>query len=337
MKCIYFSMMVACLFSAMSYAQDDDVYFVPSRNADKQQEKQTPPSRSTYFMEEADGSNSNWAEGRGNGQWDVDEYNRRGNRRDSMETDSSVYPEQADSASLYTSEDADATYTVRLIRFHSPRFGVYVSSPYYDSFFYDPFWTDFWPYNYWAWNSWYGWGYAGWWPWGFGWYDPWYYGPTWAWGHWWGWHHGPAWGGWYPPHHHNPGWNLAGNVRRGPTGGYVAYSRRGNGENAGYPSRYRMGSRYTSRGNALNQDYRPSRNYGTTPSSNRRPSTGNAPSRSYNSNSSRSYSNPSSGSSRSRSGSFSNGGGRSGGGFSTGRSGGGRSFGGGGGARGGRR
>jgi len=325
--------MAICLFSVAGYAQDDDVYFVPSHNADKQQERETGTSHSAYTSHTGYTS-SNWAEGRGNGQWDVDEYNRRGSHRDSLATASSGSSSVSDTAPAYSYEDADATYTVRLIRFHSPRVGVYVSSPYYDSFFYDPFWTDFWPYNYWAWNSWYGWAHVGWWPWGYGWYDPWY-GPHWAWNHWWGWHHGPAWGGWYPPHHY-PGTSLAGNVRRGPTGGYVAYSRGNAGRGRVSSSRYGMGNRNGGRENAVNRNMRPSRNYGNMPSGNRRSSAGNTTSRSYNSNSSRNYSSPSSGNSRSRSGSFSTGG-RSGGNFSPGHSGGGRSFGSGGGARGGRR
>lgn len=324
MKHLLLSLLAVCFFSSVAgYAQDDDVYFVPSRNADKQQENETNTYRPTYTGNAGDAS-SNWAEGRGDGQWDVDRYNRRGAARDSVSYGTYAFADGTDSVAVDAYEDADATYTMRLIRFHSPRFGVYVSSPYYDSFFYDPFWSDFWPYGYWGW---YGWGYAGWGPWGIGWYDPWY-GPHWGWGHWWGWHHGPAWGGWYPPHH-NPGFNLAGNVRRGPTGGYAVYSHRGTGNERISSSRYNMGNRYTRRDNAVDRNVRPSRNYGNSSSNSRRSSVGNTPSRSYNNHSSRTYN-------RSSSGSFS-GGSRSGGSFSSGHSGGGRSFGGGGGVRGGRR
>lgn len=333
MKGLLLSLMAVCYFSVATYAQDDDVYFVPSRNADKQQREEANTSHPTY-SDNTGHAASNWAEGRGNGQWDVDQYNRRGSYRDSIAADSSALASVPDTASAYVYEDADATYTVRLIRFHSPRVGIYVSSPYYDSFFYDPFWADFWPYNYWTWNSWYGWGYAAWGPWSFGWYDPWY-GPYWGWNHWWGWHYGPAWGGWYP-HYPYPGTHWAGNARRGPTGGYVAYSRGGAGRGRISSSRYGAGSRNAGRENAVNRNIRPSRNYGNTSSGNRRSSERNTPSRSYNRNSQRSYSTPSSGSSRNRSGSFSTGS-RSGGGFSSGHSGGGRSFGGGGGSRGGRR
>ena len=73
-----------CLSTLGVYAQDDDVYFVPS-SKDKIESKDTynaDPGRSTYTPivtnDDEAFSQSNWANGRGNGKWDVDAYNRRG-------------------------------------------------------------------------------------------------------------------------------------------------------------------------------------------------------------------------------------------------------------------
>lgn len=68
--------------AATAWAQDDDVYFVPSEKAQSSsQPKHTQKhAYDTYdpVANDNDFQESNWAEGRGNGNWDVDSYNRRG-------------------------------------------------------------------------------------------------------------------------------------------------------------------------------------------------------------------------------------------------------------------
>jgi len=348
MKRLFLSLIAVGFPFAVGFAQDDDIYFVPSRTAD------TPQTRSEYtpqtvVTEITDENESNWADSRGNGTWDVDEYNRRGRRSDTLETDTRTFSSEEDTTDYYLNE-GDAVYTTRIIRFHAPHVGVWVSSPYYADFFYDPFWGDFYPYNYWAWNSWYGWGWHGWGPWGWhawhGWYDPWY--GHWGWGPSWAWRPGPSWGGWYPPHH-GSGWVRPDNVRTGSMRGYAYNLRRGN--RGGGISRPGTGGsgRYARTGTTGSREgYRPSRNYGATRSNGtpnrgisapntRRSTPGTTPSRSYNNSGQRGSYSPGSAPQRNSSVGTHPGGTRSGGGFSGGHAGGGRSFGSGGGSRGGRR
>lgn len=330
MKRIFLSLIALCTVATGSFAQDDDLYFVPSRSAKTKVTASSGVPSSSYQPIETS-PESHWAEGRGNGHWDVDAYNRRGAYADSLAGDSLHQAMYADSLSLYA-DGSGYDCTNRIIRFHSPSPGVYVSSPYYADFYYDSYWYDPWFHSSWYWgvyDPWWGWGYgyspywySGWRGW-YGWYDPWY--------HPW---YDPYWhpGGGYHPHHPGPKPGYAGNGgRRGPTGGNVYYSHQGS--KRGYSStgsRYRSGNR-DSRNGGYNSSYRPSRNYGTNSGSSNRSSrsSSSTPSRSYNSgSSSRSYSTPS----------YNSGSSRSSGSYSSGRSGGGRSFGGGGGgSRGGRR
>lgn len=208
-----------CLVATGAYAQDDDVYFVPSSENNTESQDIYISETSSYepIADESYYESSNWAAGRGNGDWDVDEYNRRGRSYTQQEVDTMT----ADDFYQDGYEDGyeDGYYTSRLIRFWSPRVGVYVSSPYYWDYYdwyyaYDP-----WYYGYgspwsWGWSGWYGWGsWYGWrpyyssWYWGWGWNRPWH-------GGWWG---GPS----YAWHHHN--W-LPANAERGPMGGWVARS-----------------------------------------------------------------------------------------------------------------
>lgn len=207
-----------------SYAQDDDVYFVPSSKDNATTRTVTTAGRHSYTPEGSTADtydHSNWAEGRGNCGRDVDDYNRRGRNY-------KQHVEAADTVSAqglydqgYDDGYEDGSYTARIVRFWSPRPGVYVSSPYYMDFYdlaYDP-----WYYGYgspwsWGWSGWYGWGsWYGWrpyysWSWGWGWngwYDPWWGGPYWGWN-----------GGWRPGH-----W-IPDGAQRGPVGGWIAYSGR---------------------------------------------------------------------------------------------------------------
>ena len=202
-------LMLLVLASAMplaSMAQDDDVYFTPSK-APKEVEKAEKP---TYYS----GSNR-----------DVDEYNRRGQLNswyqkigsDSLGNDiitfqggPGVYPDSVygDTAYVYPgsarfSNDDDYTYTRRMSRWDG----------YYDPWFYSNYYYGPWRYGWYDpwYDPWY-YGYAGWYdPWFYGyggWYDPWYYGYRWGY---------PYYGGWYGPY-----WG----------GGYVAY--RGGRNSGGY-------------------------------------------------------------------------------------------------------
>lgn len=320
-----------------AYAQDDDVYFVPSSKAETEEKETYTAPRSSYTTIDEDErfGESNWAEGRTGGNRDVDDYNRRGRNYKGGDADSVQDRQSYDEG--YDDGYEDGSFTSRLVRFWSPRAGVYVSSPYYMDY-YDLCYYDPWYYGYgspwsWGWSGWYGWGsWYGWrpyysslyWGWGWGgWYDPWWGG---------GWHHGH---GWYPSH-----WYPS-NAQRGPLGGYIAYGgRRGSGATGTAGNRTHYSGRpsssfgYTGRGNGgrgtfgtsgsrpsrnFGNSTRPSRNYGTNGFGNRSDKSGTSrPSRSFgNSEPSRS-SNRSSFSSPSRSsGSFNRGsfggGGRSGG------------------------
>lgn len=267
--------MSACMLGT-AFAQNDDVYFVPSK-ADKAKTRTESVAPSTYTAlpyskDERDANYDDWADGRGNGHWDVDRYNRRG-----QYADDSLAIDSTESMAERDGDYGDNSCTSLIVRFHSPRVGVYVSSPYYLSF-YDP-WLDPWFFD-----SWYGFGWPGtyygwgWRPWGwgyYGWYDPWY--PGWGWG--------PSWG--WAPHYHGP--SYAWNAQRGPHGGFVAYGNRNNSRPGTGIALRPSGNRYV--------DYRPSRSFGN----NSRPSRSMyresyRPSRSFgnsNNNPSRSYSRPS--------------------------------------------
>lgn len=359
-------LLAMCLISSVgTYAQDDDVYFVPSsKDRAAAQSNDTynynDTGRSSYSPIEGDDQyeSSDWAAGRGNGGRDVDEYNRRGkNYKGDVLADTLSSQQLYDQG--YDDGYEDGSYTARIVRFWSPRAGVYVSSPYYMDYYdlcYDPWyygygspWSWGWS-GWWGWGSWYGWRpyYNSWYGWG-GWYDPWWGGPYYGYG--WGW------GGWHPNH-----W-VPSNADRGPVGGWISYGgRRGSGVSYAdggrsttgvRPSRsfgYTGGGRSSALGSGLrggSNSTRPSRSFGSilrgdsnTPSRNTTRGFGNnssRPSRSFDSNRSnnenRSYSQPSMPSrSFGNSGSFSGGsrgsfgGGGIGGGARGG--GGGRSFGG---------
>lgn len=300
------------------YGQDDDIYFVPSK-------KETPVKDIVYSRPEAAPVDereepANWAEGRGNGGWDVDAYNRRGKQMAQASAADTLAQEEA-----YAEESG--AYTARLVRFHSPTIGVYVSSPYYVDY------CDIWWYDPWLYSPWYGWGWrpyawGGWWG---GWYDPWY-----GWGPAWGWHPGPSWG-WRPAYaYRGPGNRYNGSHRGGGVGTSRPSSRyfsstggtRYAGTTRSSASRYSSSSRPSSSRTFGNAATRLSSGVSTNSSSTRtsrgqvsgtsRPSSTSTPSRSFGNSSGSRYSSPSrSGSSR--------------------PSGTGRSFGGGGGSRGGRR
>ena len=220
-------------------AQDDDIYFVPSKKQKASEEKnETEAARVRTTALYPSGSLA----GQAGSLRDVDEYNRRG---------AASRPVEAADTALWTDEEwADGTYTDRIVRFHAPRAGIYVSSPFYgtyvDLYFDDPFFYDWaWAHGY-AWSPlWsYGWGY------GWGWGVPWHY-PAWG----WNWAYRP----WYPAWGHHPGhpgWNYGGIAVR--PGGNARLNGRplnrpGNFGRGGTPS---GGSRFTGSRSAGNRGFR---------------------------------------------------------------------------------
>ena len=242
--------MICCLSTLGAHAQDDDVYFVPSSKNKVEVEAPKSFSSSSYTEWNDDEDDyADWSEGRGNGNWDEDSYNRRGNkneddacrseqRYDKQEKQNKRHKKEKydnDYDEGYEDGYVDGYFTSRLIRFWSPRIGVYVSSPYY---------WDYCTYSY---------------------YDPWYYtwGPSWSWG-WGGWHYWNSWYGWYPYHHH---WHHR---WYDPWYGYPSYAW---GSTHWYPSnaqRGRVGG-WLSYGNVRGAGSR--LNYGNSTYSNRRTST----------------------------------------------------------------
>ncbi len=154
-------------------AQDDDMYFVPTKENKAKEVRTYGMPRDTYYS----GSSRS-----------VDEYNRRawstvepidsaGNDIIDFSAVRGVYP---DSASSEVAE-GDYKYTRRFSRFddyvstaywEGYRDGRWSSPWYYNRYYtwYDPwYWDDPWFYDYYGWRGWYG-------PWR-GWYRPWgYYG-----------------------------------------------------------------------------------------------------------------------------------------------------------------
>ena len=209
---ILFSLIVAAI-PFFSFAQIDDMYFVPRKETKKQKEQQSSVQSSVQ-------ETPNYAETsapdeyvQGNGM-DVDEYNRRyrwGNDNADASEDEAANEGNAREDTVRGTEE-DYQYTKRILRFYAPTIGVAVSSPLYwdlrygpNSIYWDVYDDGFYAYAYpssWYWGptfsySW-GWGlYNPYWGWGghwhAGWYDPWYWRPH--------WHH-PHWGhtghGWYP-------------------------------------------------------------------------------------------------------------------------------------------
>lgn len=191
-----------------SFAQMDDMYFVPQKETHVQ-EKHLPASQKASVFDEPENVQADETNYSGGETRDVDEYNRRYRwNNDSIVAYSgqdSVDSAQTDSAQAM---GGDYQYTRRILRFNAPTIGVAVSSPLYwelrygpNAIYWDVYDDGFYAYAYpssWYWGSSFSfyWGWGGPWPWYAGWYDPWYWGPYWH--H----HHHPHWGyaghGWYP-------------------------------------------------------------------------------------------------------------------------------------------
>ena len=186
-------LLISALFGVLPQtvaAQDDDLYFVPKKQAKQEsgadaayQRKDAP----TYYC----GSNRN-----------VDEYNRRGKLKSYYQkigTDSlgNDIIEFHDGEEVWNADDTDSAvniYPGSESYFDDNDFAYSRRMSLFDDFYcwYSPY------YSYWSrpyWRSWYGWydpWYAGWY--GNGWYSPWYYNNFYGWGY-------PyyGWAGWYTP------------------------------------------------------------------------------------------------------------------------------------------
>lgn len=205
-----------------AFAQSD-VYYIPSKKVKtitttESSTRREAPSRYSAMASANDTYSAPYYEDTR----DVDDYNRRGRN-------SSVSSVVDDSIAAVDDADANEKYscTKHIIRFHSPRRGVIISSPYYWDICYDDPWDvyyDSWAYGlpsyaYWsyAYDPWYynHWWYHSCWDFTWGWYDPWYGSYYWGWHHplYWGWNR-PYYGGWachthyWGHHHYNAGWDV---------------------------------------------------------------------------------------------------------------------------------
>ena len=233
MKKILSLMLLAAVGFMPATAQDDDVYFVPSKSSKtSQKDRSNFSSQAERIPVEASNTYDNLYE---MSDRDIDAYNRRYAVTDSI-----------DAADDYVEDNEEGTYTRRLVRFHSPTVGVYVSSPYYDVVA-DYYWYDPW-FSPWYYSPFYGPNYA--WTW-----SPWAY--DWYWG--WGWH---TWwcDPWHYHHHHHwydTAWRPSFNGRPG-NGRYIDTYRRVTADRPSHNYNYASGTT-TSR-------TRPSRSYNTSTS-----------------------------------------------------------------------
>jgi len=252
MKKAFLSLILVMAMPIALFAQDDDLYFVPSKtkaDAPKVEQKSSEP---TYYS----GSSR-----------DVDEYNRRGNywsHYQKIGTDgegndiiefqkgTGVYPDSTYIDTTFVGkyydtiiDDADDfAYTNRMSRFD----GFY--DPWYYSYRwgYGPYWRGYY-------DPWYGPYYSGWYGGYYGWYDPWYspwygyYGYGWGYPYYayaWGWDY-PYWG-----HVHHRPIGITGNSWNNP-------GRRG----SGYASGATFGGRNGSTRSSIGRNSRTSRSVGT--------------------------------------------------------------------------
>ncbi len=228
--------------TAQSYYMEDDIYYSP-KDKNPVVEQKEKEKRATAAIAAATAADA---------ERDVDEYNRRGTtfmyESDEVAPGDTVYVQPEDGYYLddFNGSLSDYEYTVRIHRFHDPRYVISISDPaYMDIYMLDnndwnvyiegpyawvtPTWTNPWYWNYtwapysyssmaWRWNYAWGasWGYYDPWRWSFGWNYP-YYGwsyPYYGWGHpHYGWgHHCHGW-------HHNDWWYYGNNYKpygRGP-------------------------------------------------------------------------------------------------------------------------
>ena len=242
-------------------AQVDDLYFVPKKKQAKKEVKATTSSNAVKVAPATVSTPQNGTNVVRIGQKsnivngiDEDEYNRRSTPTYSTEqeyTEEESYEYSDEQTYDETAIDGDYTYSSRIVRFHSPRRAVLLSSPLYwdvvyssgldnwtiydDGIYWDvypdysytTFYSSPWYYPSWRWSYGCGWGLS------LGWYSPWH----------WGYHHHHH---WHYPHyyyggHHHYGHHIAtGGWHRPFNGGYrnAIYSdRNGRGGSGNYVPR----------------------------------------------------------------------------------------------------
>ncbi len=247
------------LLSAQGY-YDDDIYFNPTKDKDKNiEEAKKAAAREAAriaAIRASDFPAADTYQVTGTSTRSVDDYNRRGIfaypdtvAADSASTDAFAYTRQIER--FYNPEVVISSKDEKLAEYYyaePANVNIIINPPYYS--------------NYWGWGGWYGspwywdspwypyWGPSWSWSWSPAW--SWGWGPSWAWGPSWSWGWGPAWG-WTSP---GWGWGWAGNVRPynprhpGALGHQTATSR------PGTHSGYRPAA-----GRPSNSNYRPAGNY----------------------------------------------------------------------------
>jgi len=335
-KLILLSVLLGAVAS-QGLAQDDDMYFVPSKKSAARSEKKVSsyvgvPSTDTYR----------------HGTWrNVDDYNRRGSAWEVLPADSSDIIDFAGVEGVYPDSVGDFALTRRMTRWDgyepSSEYWAGYNRGYRDSWEWHSPWyySSFYPwYDPWYYDSWY---------WGYGWYDPWYSPWYWGYGGYYGWGYYRPWryssiyytGGGISYNHGNRGFAGTGNhgyVSRSSNRGFAtgrthSYSAGTFGSNRGVTSQGTFrgssygGSRSTATTTTRTRSYSTgsySNSYGNFGGS----STSSTPTRSYSGSTSSTSSGSFGGGSRSGGGGGGSFGGSRSGGGGGGRSGGG-SFGGG--------
>lgn len=217
--------------SMMAQSNDDDLYFVPSKD-NKQEEvkpmvkKEPKVKTGTTTIYTSPGTTVVVEDRKGNKRdmRDVDEYNRRYSSKDNKFdlVDDTLYVKEKAVSDLdgewvngFDGSQDDYEYAERIIRFRNPRFAVSISSPLY--------WDIVYGTNPWDWNVYTDGFYAYafptftnrlWWDWRYNSYGPgwgWGWSPYYAWGGYYPGYYPGYWGGYWGPHwgHHHgyyPGW-----------------------------------------------------------------------------------------------------------------------------------
>ena len=194
MKKLMMSLLLLGALPITTMAQDDDMYFVPSKESKAQDAYQHGMPSRTYYS----GSSRS-----------TDEYNRRmigavpsdsvGNDIIDFSAVRGVYPDSV--APVEQSEDYQLTRRMSRFDDYTPtqaywdgfRDGRWSSPWYYNSSYYNS-WYSWYDYDYWYWNSpWYYSGYGWTSPYYYGWYSPWYYGYSYPWTYGYYGYYGPRW------------------------------------------------------------------------------------------------------------------------------------------------
>lgn len=194
MKKLMMSVLLLGVLPFTTMAQDDDMYFVPSKESKAQDAYQYGMPSKTYYS----GSSRT-----------TDEYNRRmigavpsdsvGNDIIDFSAVRGVYPDSV--APAEQSEDYQLTrrmsrfddYTPTQAYWDGYRDGRWSSPWYHNSLYYNS-WYSWYDYDYWYWNSpWYYSGYGWTSPYYYGWYSPWYYSYSYPWSYGYYGYYGPRW------------------------------------------------------------------------------------------------------------------------------------------------